>query len=116
MVVGDDDVDARLPGKRDFLGGRDAAIDRYDEPGAELNGFLHTRLRHAIPFNQAIGAKIFNIAAEQPQAAQQNDRGGNAVDVVIAIDDDQLMAFNSLHDPGHGFFHIVEKKGVVEMR
>ena len=53
---------------------------------------LDRRRLQAVAVAQPLGDEVHDVAAEQLERAAQDDRGGHAVDVVVAVDRDALAA------------------------
>ena len=92
VMVGDDDVDALLPGPGGELDGLDAAVDADDERGAPLDRDADVLVLDAVAVRQALRDEVVDLGAQGRQGLLQHDRRQHAVDVVVAEDEDLLAA------------------------
>ena len=96
VVVGDDDVHAELAGAR-HLGARvDAAVDRDEQLDAAGGELLHGGRRDPVPFGEPVRQMPAHVGAELLEDAHQQERRGDAVGVVVAVDGDGLAALQRL--------------------
>ena len=94
MVVENDDVDAALFEPGNGLDARGAAIDREEQGGREfVEAILDGFLAKAITFVHAVREIIIRSPTETGQNFQEEGGGGDAVDVVVAEDDERFFAF-----------------------
>ena len=123
VVVGDDEVDAQA--LRGFSGGKgaDAGVHADDEPNATLGGLLDDLVAHAVAFADAVRHVVVDLSAAQLQRRLEDDDGGGAVHVVVAIDEDGLAALDggaqALHrraKAGHQIGRVqVAERGIEEL-
>ena len=92
VVVGDDEVEAELARPARRLGAPDAAIHRDDQRDAFRVQPLDRRRLQAVAVAQPLGDEVHDVAAEQLERAAQDHGGGDAVDVVVAVDRDAFLA------------------------
>ena len=59
--------------------------------------------------------KWIDLAAEHLERAPQDDGGGDAVDVVVAVDRDPLAARQRPLEPRHGPVHVGQQKRIVQV-
>ena len=90
-MVRDDDVDAAIDRAPHRVHAGDSAVNGDHEAHGLLS---HNALQHfefqAVAVNEAMGNDVIGIGADQPQnRLQQNDRS-DAIDIVIAIDQDRF--------------------------
>ena len=110
VVVGDDQIDAKLPAQRGLVIGRDAAVDRHDQ--------LHTLLFERVDGDGVQPVALFkagrdiagHMAALAAQILRQQAGRRNAVDVVIAEDGDMLTTGQRLFDAGGSLVHVQKGK------
>src|SRR5688572_16111960 len=114
MVISDDQVNSALAADLGLLDGGDAAVDRDDQPravGADLGEGLFVE---AVAFFDAVGDVVVDFAAELADRVPEDGSGGDAVDVVIAVDDDLLSVADGLGDAVGGAGQIWDQGGVGE--
>ena len=92
MVVGDDQIDAELARAARRLGAADAAVDRDDQRDAVGVQPLDRRRLQPVAVAQPLGDEVDDVGAEQLERAPQDDGRRDAVDVVVAVDGDPLLA------------------------
>ena len=94
-MVGDDQVDAELARAPRGVGAADAAVHRDDQRDAVGVQPLDRRRLQAVAVLQPLGDEVHDVGAEQLERAAQDHRGGDAVDVVVAVDGDPLLVARS---------------------
>ena len=103
VMVGDDQIDAALASDEGGFDGGDAAIDGDDEFGAVVDDLGQGLGIQAVSFVDAMGNVGFDFSAEEGDGVPENAGGGDAIDVVIAVDDDFFRVGDGLGDaPGGG--------------
>ena len=115
VVVGDDQVDAELAGAPCRLAGANAAVDRDDQPHAIGVQLLDRDRLQPVAVAHALGKKVDDVAAEHFERASQDDRGGDAVDVVVAVDRDLLALRDRALQPRNGDVHARQPKRIVQV-
>ena len=96
VMVGDNQIDAQLPGKRRLFHAADAAIDRDDQIDF-FRRFRADRLgAQPVTFVEPVGDIIAHVGPQQFQAHIEQGRAGHAVDVVIAVDANPLSGAHGL--------------------
>ncbi len=85
MMIGHDDVDAELGGVADYVVGSDSGVDADDELDAGGGRGIDHFALHSIAVEQAMRDVEGRDCAEQVETFFQDDDGGGAVDVVIAV-------------------------------
>jgi hypothetical protein len=89
MMIEDDDIDAAPAERGDGVDGGGAAIDGQEQSGGELVEALFDPIRaQAVTFLQAMRQVAVRVPAEPGQDFGQEGGGGDAIDVVVAEDDD----------------------------
>ena len=63
----------------------------------------------------AIGKEVDDVRAEQLERAPKNDRRGDAVAIVIAVDGDALFPLDRRENPLHRRRHVREPERIVQM-
>ncbi len=99
MMVGNDQVDIALPGDRRRLDRRDAAIDRHDQLGAVIDNLPQRLGVEAVSFVDAMRNVGVHLTAEERDGMPEDAGGGDAVNVVIAVNDDFLAVADGPGDP-----------------
>ena len=91
VVVGDDQLDAQLARERGLGDRRDAAVDRDDQRVRLRLGQLAEGLGvDAVAFLDPVRDVVDDVAGTgQLQAGPEDARAADAVDVVVAVDDDR---------------------------
>ncbi len=105
VVVGDDGVDPGSLQPRDLLEVGDAAV-HGDEQLAARGVLRHPLGVDAVAVLQPVGDEGLDVPAQLAQPQQQHGRAGDAVGVVVAVDEDALAradgALEALGGGGHG--------------
>ena len=70
---------------------------------------------HAVAVAEAVGDLEADLTAGDFDGAFEDDGGGGAVDVVVAVDFHGLGVADGALDAGDGEVHIAEEEGVVEV-
>ena len=115
VVVGDDEVDAELARPERRLGAADAAVHRDDERDAFGVQPLDRRRLQAVAVAHPFGNEVHDVAAEQLERAAQDDGGRDAVDVVVAVDGDALLARDGGQDAIDRDLHVGQRHRVVQV-
>src|SRR5438445_4661600 len=120
MVVSNDQVYAQGFGLSGCGKGADAGIDTDDETDAGGGGLSEDAGLHAVTFAQAVGDVVGNdggrvFGSDPLDGGLEEDGGGGAVYVVVAVDEDRLAGANGLLDAGYGQVHAEHEHGVVEI-
>ena len=116
VMVGDDQIDAQA--LRRFRGreGADAHVDADDQANAGGGGALDHVVAHVVAFANAVRhVEVGRAAAEFDRGLQNDDRHG-AVDVVVAVDQNRLFAFDGGVDAVDGGAQARHPLGGVQMR
>ena len=113
-MVGDDKVNAEAAGQGGFLHGGDAVVHRDDEGVAFFRQRADGVGVEAVAAAVTAGQFAAHQRAEVLQAFEQDGGGRNAIDIVIAEDDDPLARINGLLDAGDGLVHIPYQERVGE--
>ena len=115
VVIRDDQIDAQLARALRRLDAANAAVHRDDERHAiGLQAIERLGLK-AVAVLDAIGKEVDDVGAEQLQRAAKNDRGRDAVAVVIAVDGDALFPLDRRENPLDRRRHVREHEGIVQM-
>ena len=115
VMVGDDQIDRQFARAARRLDAADAAIDGYHQRHAigmqPVEGF---GLQPVAVF-QPVGKKVHDVGAEHLERAAKDDRRGDAVAIVVAVNGDALVPLNRGEDPLHRRSHIRKQPRVVQM-
>src|SRR2546425_12288757 len=92
VVVGDDEIDAELAREQGLAHGGDAAVDGHDD-ARPVRGELAERLAvEAVALLVAVRDVRADDRAELAERPDEDRRAGDAVDVVVPVDDDALAS------------------------
>ena len=115
VMVGDDQIDAELARPARRIGAADPAVHRHDERDAvRVQPFDRRRLQ-PVAVADALRNEVHDVGAEQLERPAQNHRGRDAVDVVVAVDRDPLLARDGGHDAIDRDAHVGEPHRIVEL-
>ena len=115
VMIGDDQIDAELVRAPRRLGAADAAVHRHDDARALRVQAIDRRRLQAVAVAHPLGQEVDDIAAEQFDHAAQDDRGGHAVDVVVAVHRDALFPRDRAHQAIDGRREIGQQIRIVEV-
>src|SRR5689334_21006268 len=86
VVIGDDQFHAAAGEGFGLVNCSDAAIDADNQLGAVFDELSQRFGVEAVAFFQSLGNVVVHIAAQQRDGVPENRGGGDAIDVVIAVD------------------------------
>ena len=86
------EIDAELARAPRRVGAADAAVHRHDQRDALGVQPLDRRRLQSVAVAQPLGDEVHDVGAEQLERAAQDHGRGDAVDVVVAVDRDPLLA------------------------
>ena len=89
-MIRDDQIEPERAGCAARLDASDAAVDRDDQMHPLGCEAIERRRLQSIAIPQTLGDEMDDVSAKQFERASQNNRGGDAVDVVIAVNGDAL--------------------------
>ena len=114
-MIGDDQIDVVFLG--DVGGGEvgDAAIDGNDQLCVVLGELFDSFGVEAITFVDAVGDVKIDVGVGEFEAVPEDGDAGDAIDVIIAIDDDFLFLFQGDLDSLDGWFDSAEAVGFNEI-
>ena len=98
MMVGDDDVDAEIPGPADEVVGLDAAIDADHEAGALLRGHGDMLGLEPVAVLEALRDEMIDGRAELRERPVEHDHGQDPVGVVIPEDEDAFAGLDRIRE------------------
>ena len=102
VVVGDDQIDAELFGDLRLIDGGDAAVDGDDEGRAVAVELFDGLAVEAVALVDAVGdvgLDAFGGVAEGDECVPEDGGGGDAVDVVVAVDGELFTGLHGFRDP-----------------
>ena len=120
VVVGDDEVETQGPGFFSGGEGANAGVNRDDEADAGGGGFGQAYGLHAVALAQAVrdverdDGGLFGRCDALDGGLEQH-RGGGAVNVVVAIDEDGFGVADRALNAGDRTRHAKQEEGIVEV-
>jgi len=115
VVVGNDQVDAQVAGPARRLGAADAAVDRDDQLHPfGVQAIDGVRLQ-AIAVGQPLGDEVADVGAQQLERPPQDDGGGDAVNVVVAVDRNALLRGDGGQQPIGCLAHVGQAERVQQL-
>src|SRR4029079_12493621 len=96
-----------------FVDGRDRAVDGEDEPAALVGEPGERLAADSVAFVEATRQMPGDLCAELAQEESRERGGGDAVDVVVAVDADPAALLDSGTDLPTGGLHVAEQERVV---
>ena len=102
VVVGDDDVDAHFPGPLHRVAAGDAAVhgDQHAAGAEGLQRLVQRLRREAVAVVEAVGDERIHHGSVAPEHPGQQGAGGDAVGVVVPVDEDRLVGGDGPPQPG----------------
>ena len=116
VVVGDHDRDAPLSCAIDGIDGRDAAVDRDDQPEALIREAFDGLGCEPVALDEAARQKRLDLGPEQAKREQRERGRADPIDVVVTVHDDAGAARDRALDQLACLGHRAEQEGVVERR
>ncbi len=114
-MVRDDQVEPQLARPDGRFGGADAAVDRDDQTHAAGVQPLDRFRLEAVAVAQPVRHEVLDPRAEELERASQDGGRRDAVDVVVAVDGDPLVARDGAEEAVDRFAHAGQLKGIVKM-
>jgi hypothetical protein len=114
VVVGDDHVQAELARAANLVDRRDPAVDGQHQPAPFLRQPLERVAADAVAFVEAARQVPFDLGAELPQDEHGQDRGADAVDVVVAVDADPLPGRDGRADALDRPAHVADQQRIAQ--
>ena len=115
VMIADDEVDALLLGIGNLVGSLDATVEHDDKPHARLAGIIDTLARDAVAVVVAVGNVIVYVAGELLQEAIHECHCRATIHIVVAIDEDALLASEGFVEAVHGLLHVLKEERVVQV-
>ena len=113
VMVGDDDVETAFLRLGHLSDGRDAAVDGEDEPTAVVRKTGERLAPHAVALVEAARQMPDDLSAELAQQEDGERGGGDAVDVIVAVDADPATLLHGGADVRARSLHVAEQERVV---
>ena len=113
VMVGDDDVEPAFSRLGDLVDGRDPAVDGEDEPAAFVREPGKRLAADAVALVEAAREVPGDVCAELAQEKYGEGGGGDAVDVVVAVDADPASLLHRGSDLRARCLHVPEQEGIV---
>ena len=114
-MIADDEIDATLLGIGDFFDGFDAAVQDDDEAHTGFIGVVDAAFRHPVPLFVTIGDIVVDVAVIATDEPIDQCHGGDAVNVIVAVDHDALLAGDGEVEAFDRHLHIVHEERVVQV-
>jgi hypothetical protein len=116
VMVGDDQVDAELARPHCRLDAADPAVDRDDQLDAVRMQPFDGRRLEPVAVAQSLRDEMGDVGAEQFQRPPQDHGGGDAVDVVVAVDRDAILSLNRREHTLDRIGHAGQRERIVQIR
>ncbi len=98
MVVCNDNLHSKLPGKLDLINSRDPAIDGHDQRSATLGQLPHIAVAEPIPVRDSVRDQPVAVDAKLAQRSHQDGRRADPVDVEVPMHRDPPFLFDDGQD------------------
>ena len=115
VVVADDEVDAPLLGVCYLVDGLDAAVEHDDEFHTCLCCVVYALSAYSVSLALAVGYVVVDVGIELLQKLVHQCDGCAAVDVVVAVDHDALLASHGVVQPVDGYVHVVHQEWIDKL-
>ena len=112
-MVGDDDVEPAFSRLGDLGNGRDPAVDGEDEPAAFVREPGKRLAADAVALVEAAREVPVDLCTELTQQKYGERGGGDAVDVVVAVDADPASLLDGGSDLRACGLHVAEQERIV---
>src|SRR6185503_8229432 len=113
VMVRDDDVEAAFLRLGHLGDGRDPTVHGEDEPAALVGESGERVAADAVALVEATRQMPGDLGAKLPQEEDRERGGGDAVDVVVAVDADPAALLDSGADLRAGSLHVAQQERVV---
>ena len=114
VMVGDHHVHAARVRVLDLDGRGDAGVDRDDQPRPLVDELIDRAFTHTVALAHAVGDIVPHIRIECLQIQVENADRGDAVHVVVAVDDDAFPGSERLLNAGDRAIHVAEQHGGMQ--
>ena len=110
MMIGDDDVDAKLSGACHALDAGNAVVDGDDDVGVVcLSGCIHDGGRQTVAELETIGHDELSLTAHHGKTSDGDRAGCGAVAVVVGNNRDALVALNGVSQKRGGLLRTLQR-------
>ena len=114
VVVGDHHLHAQLARGCDLRIRRDTGVHGDQQARALLIELLHRLAGQAVAFAQAVGDVVFAHRAAAAQVIHHDAGGGDAVHIVVAVNNDMFAPPDRAADHRGRFIHIGQQERIVQ--
>src|ERR1700681_1289047 len=114
-MIGDNEVNTGSACSLSGGEGADAGIHTNDHPNAIAGSALDYLVAHAVAFADTVRNVKVSRASTKLDRSLENDNGGGAVHVVIAINQDFFFTLQCRIQPIKRGFHAAHQQRVVEV-
>jgi hypothetical protein len=114
-MIGDDEIEAEGFGSFSGGEGADTGVNADDEADALRGCGFENLIAHAVAFAEAVRDVETDRAAEHLNGCFEQNGGGGAIDVIVAIDEDRFAALDGLLHAGDSGGHAVHAVGIEKM-
>src|SRR5437867_8737679 len=115
MMVGDDNIDAQPAETRNRRNSSRPAVTRDHDFCSRSDGSIDSRIAEVITILNASRNKRSCLTAQDTNHPSENRRRADPVDVVVAVNEDQLLLSYRARKPLDRFVHREEAEGIVQL-
>ena len=115
MMVTDNEVDAQTLGIGHLFNGLDATVENDDQLYSVFVGIVYSFLAHTISLFIAVGDIIFDVGIKLLQKPVDKSHSRAAVNIIVAIDQNALLAAHSIVEPVDRHIHVLHEERVVKV-
>ena len=115
MMVTDNEVYAQTLGIGHLFNGLDATVENDDQLYSVFVGIVYSFLAHTIPLFIAVGDIIFDVGIKLLQKPVDKSHSRAAVNIIVAIDQNALLAAHSIVEPVDRHIHVLHEERVVKV-
>src|SRR6185503_19586297 len=105
MMISDDEINARAACAFGSGKGAGAGVHADHQANPRRGGALDDIPTQIVPFTNTVGYVEIGRPSAKLNHSFQDDHGGGAIDVVIAVDQDSFLALNGSVETLNGSFH-----------
>src|SRR5207237_7822933 len=114
MVVSHDDIDPGAAQAGDWSDRAGSAIARHHDLRSRFQRGVDPGIAEIIAVLDSPRDEGHRLAAEPPDHAGENGRRADSIDVVVAVDKDQLLLADGASESRHRLVHRQEFERIVE--
>ncbi len=115
MVVGHDDVEPHLTSERDLRVSGDTAVNGDDELGPDVAREPHAAVGQPVSLIESVRDVEVDAATDGLKTPLHQNDGGNAIDVVVAANQDSLAVVDSAAESLERRVDIRKEEGIAEL-